>query len=239
MRRTPLVSAAILSLLVGSPASADVLDRTATFNGLTVHYKVIRPRNFDPAKAYPAILAFPPGSQDMDMVQIGIDYNYRAEAERRGYLVFEPAAPNGLLFFEGGDRIFPAFVTKLLGDYRILDGKFHVAGNSNGGLSAFEVAADYPQYFWSVTGFPGFLDAATPEELDALGKMCVHMFVGERDSGWLEASRDQAATLRAHGASVTFDIEKGESHVLGTLVYEGAARLFDQFDAARRGRCAR
>lgn len=238
MTRTRIAAAFALSFFASSFAAADVLDQTATINGMTVNYKVIRPHNFDPAKAYPAVLAFPPGSQDMDMVQVGIDYNYRAEAERRGYIVIEPAAPGGLGFVRGGDRIFPAFIAKLLADYKILDNKFHAAGQSNGGRSAFKIAADYPQYFLSVTGFPGRLEGAIPEKLDALGKMCIHMYVGEHDSDWLEESRDQATVLRARGAKVTFDVEKGESHVLATVAYEGAARLFDQFDAARQGRCA-
>jgi poly(3-hydroxybutyrate) depolymerase len=40
-----------------------------------------------------------------------------------------------------------------LADYKIQAGRFHVAGVSNGGISAFTVAAAYPQQFWSVTSF--------------------------------------------------------------------------------------
>src|ERR1700704_5262174 len=173
---------ALLSLAIGPFAAADVLDKSATINGTTVRYKVVLPKDFDAAKNYPEILAFPPGGQDMDMVNATLNGNFRAQAEQRGYIVVEPAAPNGLLFFEGSEKIFPAFLTKLLGDYKIVDNKFNVAGNSNGGLSAFLVAANHPQYFWSVTGFPGFLDNGTPQQIAALGKMCIHMFAGELDS---------------------------------------------------------
>ena len=234
-----LPAVALLSLLNGPFAAADVLDRSATLNGTTLRYKVVVPRNFDPAKAYPAVLAFPPGGQGMDMVDATLNSVYRAQAEQRGYIVVEPAAPNGELFFEGGERVFPAFLTKLLGDYKILDNKFHVAGNSNGGLSAFLVAAKYPQFFWSVTGFPGFLEDATPQQTSALAKLCIHMFAGELDSGWPDAMREQATKLRASGYNVTFAIEKGQPHVIRTLTGAGAARLFDQFDSARQGRCAK
>jgi len=238
MTRTSFVLAAALSLAIAEPAAADVLDQTATINGTTVHYKVIRPRDFDPAKTYPGVLAFPPGDQSMDMVMVGVDYNYRAEAERRGYIVIEPAAPGGVSFVRGGDRIFPAFIDKLLADYKILDNKFHAVGQSNGGRASFKIAADYPQYFWSVTGFPGLLEGATPAKMDALAKMCIHMFVGEYDSGWLDESRDQAAALKARGAKIMLAIEKGQEHVLSTVANSGAARLFDQFEAARKGACA-
>ncbi len=229
----------LLSLSVCPFAAAEVLDKTATIDGTTLRYKVVVPNNFDATKAYPAVLAFPPGGQGMDMVQATLNSVYRAQAEQRGYIVVEPAAPNGDLFFEGGERVFPAFLTKLLTDYRIVDNKFHIAGNSNGGLSAFLVAVKYPQYFWSVTGFPGFLDDATPQQINALGKMCIHMFAGELDSGWPEEMRDQAAKFRASGHNVTFVIEKGQPHVIRTLTGAGAARLFDQFDSARQGRCAK
>ena len=42
------------------------------------------------------------------------------------------------MFFEG-ERIFPEFLTKILADYKIAD--HHIAGQSNGGISAFDVAA--------------------------------------------------------------------------------------------------
>ena len=236
--RTRMPAVVALSVFASSLAAADVIDQTATISGTTVEYKVIRPHNFDPAKTYPAVLAFPPGDQSMDMVMVGVDYNYRAEAERRGYLVVEPAAPGGVSFVRGGDRIFPAFIEKLLADYKIQDNKFNGVGQSNGGRAVFKVAADYPQYFLSVTGFPGRLEGATPEKLDALAKLCVHMYVGEYDDAWLAASRAQADALRTKGAKVTFHLERGQEHVLSTVANEGAARLFDQFDAARTGACA-
>jgi len=33
--------------------------------------------------------------------------------------------------------VFPEFIVKLLGDFKIVDNKFHIAGISNGDLSAF------------------------------------------------------------------------------------------------------
>lgn len=237
MTRTLIVLATALSLTVGV-AAADVIDQAATINGMRVEYKVVRPRNFDPAKTYPAVLAFPPGDQSMLMVRVGIDYHYQAEAERRGYLVIEPAAPDGVSFVRGGDKIFPAFIEKILADYKIEGGKFNASGQSNGGRAAFKIAADYPQYFLSVTGLPGRLENATPEKLDVLAKLCLHNFVGEDDDAWLGESRAQADALKARGAKMTLHVEKGQGHVMDTVAYEGAARLFDQFDAARKGACA-
>ena len=58
--------------------------------------------------------------------------NFRAEAEKRGYIVIAPAAPDDQLFFEDGDRIFPEFLKMIQADYRIEHNRFHIAGPSNG-----------------------------------------------------------------------------------------------------------
>jgi poly(3-hydroxybutyrate) depolymerase len=217
------------------PLAAKVLDKTEDIAGTAVHYRVILPNHYDPTKAYPAVLAFPGGPQTMDTVEGTQERNWREQAERLGYIVVIPAAPNGQLFMKEGAKVFPAFLVQILGEYKILDEKFHIAGVSNGGLSAFHIAASYPQYFWSVTGLPGFLLDATPERVRALAKMCIHMYAGEMDSDWLESEKNQAAQFRAQGFAVEFSEEKGQGHVMLTLEHEGATRLFKQFEQARHG----
>ena len=229
-----LAGSAIL-LCASRPAAAEVLEKSKSIAGVTVHYKVVLPSHYDAAKAYPGVLAFGGGPQTMNIVDGAIQRNWRDQAEQRGYIVVIPAAPDGQLFFEGGERMFPEFLTKILADYKIADSKFHIAGQSNGGISAFHVAALYPQYFWSVTGFPGYLPDATPARMGALAKMCINMHVGELDTGWKEEMQQQAEQFRAKGMTVRITVEKGQSHRLDTLAGDGAARLFNQFDEARRG----
>ena len=229
-----LAGAAVLLAASGS-AAAEVVEKSKNIAGVSVHYKVVLPSHYDAAKAYPGVLAFGGGPQTMNIVDGAIQRNWRDEAERRGYIVVIPAAPDGQLFFEGGERIFPEFLTKILAEYKIADKKFHIAGQSNGGISAFHVAATYPQYFWSVTGFPGYLPDATPARVGALAKMCINMHVGELDTGWKEEMQQQAAQFRAKGMTVRITVEKGQSHRLDTLAGDGAARLFNQFEEARQG----
>jgi predicted peptidase len=202
---------------------------------MSLHYKIVLPNNYDPAKTYPAVLAFPPGSQTMDMVLTTLVQNWLPEADHRGYIVVIPAAPNGRPFVGDGAKVFPEFIEQLLHEYKIRDNKFHVAGMSNGGRSAFHIAAMYPQYFWSITGLPGYLPDATPERLGALAKMCIYMHVGELDTGWLEQMQEQAALFRTKGYSVRFTVEKNEGHVMRTLAGPGSARLFNQIEEARMG----
>ncbi len=231
----PLPAATALWIFASQFASGEVIEKSKNINGTTVAYKVILPDHYDPAKAYPAVLAFPGGSQTMDMVDGVVQRNFREEAQRRGYIVVVPAAPKGVLFFEGSERIFPEFLNRILSDYKIQDGKFHIAGVSNGGISAFHIAASHPQYFLSVTGMPGYLIEATPARLNALSKMCINMHAGELDSGWRDDMDAQAKQFRAKGYTVRFTVEKGEGHVMKTLAGAGSARLFNQFDEASHG----
>ena len=222
--------AAVAVLCFAADLHAKAFDKSIDIAGVTLHYKVVLPKEYDAAKTYPAVLAFPPGGQGADMVMTTLVRNWQPEGERRGYIVLIPAAPNGRLFFEEGVRVFPEFLDKMLVEYKIRDNKFHIAGMSNGGISAFYIAASYPQYFLSVTGFPGYLPDATLARLNALAKMCINMYVGEFDTDWLQEMKSQAAQFRASGFTVRFTIAKGDSHVLGTLQGSGAARLFDQLE---------
>ena len=139
---TYAVAAACGVLSIGAQtASADVMQRVMRVGGASVQYKIVLPDGYDAAKAYPAVLVMGGGPQTMDTVDRTLERNFRAEAERRGYIVVAPAAPNGDLFFQGGERIFPEFLETILANHQIAGRKFHVAGPSNGGIAAMHVAA--------------------------------------------------------------------------------------------------
>ena len=130
--------------------------------GTSVHYKLVLPDGHDAAQEYPAVLVMGGGPQTMDTVDRTLERNFRAEAERRGYIVVAPAAPDGELFFQGGERIFPEFLDTILANHKIAGGKFHVAGPSNGGIAAMHVAAQHPRYFPFRDRVPRLFVAAEP-----------------------------------------------------------------------------
>jgi poly(3-hydroxybutyrate) depolymerase len=236
MRMLSAVAALSVVGLVVQPARSDVLEKTKKVGGSTVRYKVVLPHDSDPAKAHPGIIALGGGPQTMNTVDGVLNRNFRDEAEKRGYLVIAPAAPDGRLFFEEGARIFPEFLKMILADYKIQDGKFHIAGPSNGGIAAFHVAAANPQYFLSVTAFPGYMWEPTPAKLQAISKMCVFMYVGERDEYmWHDEMNREAEVLRSKGTMARYTVEKGQPHRLETLAGINAARLFDGFEETKRG----
>jgi predicted peptidase len=233
----PVFSAAVVvAMFAAQPIQAELLEKTKKVAGTTVRYKVVLPDGYDPAKTYPAILAFGGGPQTMNTVDSVLDRNFRAEAEKRGYIVVAPAAPDDQLFFEQGAHIFPEFLKMILAAYKIQDNKFHIAGPSNGGIAAFHVAAANPQYFLSVTAFPGYMWEPSPAKLQAISKMCVFMYVGENDEYmWHSEMKNEAELLRAKGTVARYTVEKGQPHRLETLAGANAGRLFDGFEETKKG----
>jgi poly(3-hydroxybutyrate) depolymerase len=230
------LAAAIVAMFANQAAFGEVLEKSKKVGSTTVHYKVVLPKGYDPAKAYPAILALGGGPQTMDTVDRVLDRNLRPEAEKRGYIVVAPAAPDGDLFFEGGERIFPDFLKAILADYRIQENKFHIAGPSNGGIAAFHVAALHPEYFLSVTAFPGYMWEPSGAKLQAISKMCVFMYVGENDPyRWHAEMKKEAEFLRSKGTLARYTVEKGQPHRMETLMDEHAGRLFDGFEETKKG----
>ena len=239
VRLLTAATAFALTALAAPAARAEVVEKSKKVGSVTVQYKVVLPTGYDAAKTYPAIIALGGGPQTMNTVDGVLNRNLRAEAEKRGYIVVAPAAPDGELFFEGGARIFPEFLKAILADYKIQDRKFHIAGPSNGGIAAFHVAALNPQYFRSVTAFPGYMWQATPAKLQAISQMCVFMFVGEHDDYmWHGEMEREAEFLRSKGAVARYTVEKDQPHRIETLAGANASRLFDGFEETKKG-CSR
>ncbi len=79
----PAAFAIAAIILAGRPLAAEVLEKTADISGTKLDYKVILPNGYDPAKSYPAILAFGGGPQTMAMVEATVNRNWREQAEHR------------------------------------------------------------------------------------------------------------------------------------------------------------
>jgi hypothetical protein len=123
-------------------------------------------------------------------------------------------------------------LTRIFADYKVVDNKFDIAGQSNGGIRAFHVV---PCILDMSGPSPACRAISTPASVGAPAKMCINMHVGERYAGWKEEMQQQAAQFRAQGESVRITAEKGQSLRLHILAGDGAARLFHQFEEAHPG----
>jgi poly(3-hydroxybutyrate) depolymerase len=238
MLSRPIASivATVVALIAAQLACAETTEKIFEVRGTAIHYKVVLPNGYDAAKAYPAVLALGGGSQTMESVDGVLNRFFRAEAEKRGYIVIAPAAPPDHLVLWDGAEIFPEFFRMILAEYKIQDSKFYIAGPSNGGIAALEIAAAHPEYFLSVTAFPGYLAQPRLSKLTAISKMCVLMYVGELDDDvWHREMKKEVDLLTSLGAVARYTVEKGQPHGIQSLAGENAGRLFDGFEEARKG----
>ena len=215
-----------------STARAEMVEKTGKFGGLELTYEVVLPNGYDAAKAHPLVLVFTGGGQGLQGAKGTPQTDWQQEAERRGYIVISPAAPNGQLFFERGDRVFPEFLDFIQATYKV-SGKMHIAGHSNGGLSAFHVAAKYPQSFSTLTGYPGLLDGEDVAKESAIKGMCIFMHAGEKDDGWKGAMAEQAAALKAKGFKVQFTVEPNQVHRIKAAEVNLSPRLFNEIESCK------
>ncbi len=178
-------------------------------------YLLWLPDDFDQNERYPVLLALPPGPQTPDMVEAGLGY-WQA-GPPRGWVVVSPVAPGGRLFFQGSETHIPALLDEV--GKTVQAESVHLAGISNGGLSAFRIARLYPERFASLLTLPGF--AASDEDFTGLTElvaMPIRMFVGEFDNpGWLDQARRTEARLRELGGDVELTVVAGQGHVIQTL----------------------
>jgi poly(3-hydroxybutyrate) depolymerase len=228
-----IAAGALALLALAGAARAEIIGKSGQFAGVTVDYKVSLPPGYSSDKSYPLVLMFTGGGQALQAAQNSIEQDWQAEADRRGYVVISPAAPGGDLFFQGGDVVFPAFLDMIRKDYRIV-GKIHIAGHSNGGLSAFHIAAKYPAYFSSISAYPGLWqddpEAAFPSSLRG---MCMFMHVGDMDPEWRAAMEAQARDALADGYRIKITVEKNQTHRLKAAEINLSKRLFDEIESCK------
>jgi len=235
--RLRCVCAALCTLqwLSGAVEAATAERITGTFNGIEVDYRVLLPDGFDASRPYVTVLHFAGGPQSWEIVERSTDTDWRPLIDAHALIVVSPAAPGRQLYFERGDRIFPAFIDHILATYPVADGRLHITGHSNGGLSAFHIASLHPEHVVSVTGYPGLLRRLDDRAADALAPLCLFMHVGDRDPTWLAAMKQQYEQLGARGLSIQYVEEPGHVHRLDTSRDGLRERLYAEIESSRHG----
>ena len=202
-----------------------------TVDGTVIDFAVVEPDGFKAGDVRPVLLAMPPGGQDRQTTENVVDRRWAAEARRLGWVVISPVAPASGLYYEAASaRLIPGLLDALAARYPAEGGKPHLAGISNGGLSAFRIALDHPDRFLSLSTLPGYPpEPADAAHLDVLKAMPVALYVGGDDSGWREESEKTSAALKGLGATVTLDVVAGDDHFLRDLTNETVFAALESF----------
>jgi len=204
--------------------------RQFVHDGHSIDYALVLPDHFDKTKSYPVLLALPPGDQSRHLVEAGLDLYWGTEAKRRGWVVLSPAAPEGESFYTGLEKELPGLLDEVAKSVLFEGGKVHLAGVSNGGLSAYRVVTEFPTRFLSLTVLPGIPpDAGAFTALSRLRGIPVAVFAGGEDTDWARGSRETKEELDRLGIENTLTIVPGQGHVIRL----DPVALFDLLDQHR------
>ncbi len=179
----------------------------------------------------PVLLALPPGSQSRDMVAAGHRLYWKEEAERLGWTVISPIAPDGEVLHGANLRRVMELVDHVEKTYDVEYGRVHVAGVSNGGRTGLQLALKHADRFASLSLLPGMKEDLDPTKLTALARLPLAMYVGGADDDWVGPMKTMAAALTKLGhPPARFTVYEGEGHTPKSLT---GATLFHTLESFR------
>lgn len=179
----------------------------------------------------PVLLALPPGAQNQDMVAAGHRLYWKEEAERLGWTVISPIAPEGEMLGGVNLQRVMDLVDHVEKTYDVEYGRVHLAGVSNGGRTGLQLALRHADRFASLSLLPGMQEGLDETELIALARLPLAMYVGGDDVGWVGPMKTMAAELKKLGyPPARFTVFEGEGHTPKTL---GGTTLFHTLESFR------
>lgn len=175
---------------------------------LSIQYFALIPSTIDPDKI---AVIFPFGSQSAEAA-LGCINQWHDDFIAKGWLVISPIAPQDRLFFNLTDEELKKLIQGLTTSFNPGNYKMHLFGSSNGGVSAFRVAALVPENFQSLTIMPGFPLPEDASRLKQLKSLKINFIVGQHDTLFLKRGRKALHKLLSSGADVNFEVIAGAGH---------------------------
>ncbi|MDP1931042.1 MAG: dienelactone hydrolase family protein [Gammaproteobacteria bacterium] len=188
--------------MLASAANAERVEVTLSDN-TTLSVYLLFPEGAK-TSSHPLMILMPGGSGEEALARdlqswLGVDL------AERGWVVAVPVSPNNSSFRGNNNRYIPLLIDTLQKDERIASGKVMLAGISNGGMSALEIATAAPQAYLGVMAIPALIPRGL--DLAPLAGMPVYLRIGDQDEmGWQDRLEETAAALTSAGALVNADL---------------------------------
>lgn len=132
---------------------------------------------------------------------------------QRGWYVAVPISPNNRSF-RGAENnaLIEALIVALQARPMVAPGKALLAGVSNGGMSALEIARRNPASYYGVAAVPALSNASTGN--DSLRDFPVYLRIGGEDQlGWADNFEETVTSLTSAGVALDADILEGAPHM--------------------------
>ena len=132
---------------------------------------------------------------------------------QRGWMVAVPISPNNRSFRGGvNNALITDLITQLQKRQNIAQDKVLLAGVSNGGMSALEIARRNPQDYLGVAAVPAISGADTDNE--ALRDFPIYLRIGGNDQlDWADRFDETVASLTEAGVVLDADVLDGAPHM--------------------------
>ncbi len=199
-------------------------------DGERVEYGLMLPNGFDPATAYPVLIAFPPGSQSHSAAETGLEMFWGEGSSEMGWIAVVLVKPADGWFEPKTETYALEIMDQLQDTYQVEGDKFHITGCSGGGSSAFHIGLVHAERMHSVTGIPGYPtrdDDALLEQL-AHHNVTVRMHVGATDFGWMSSMDRANKRMQQIGVDSSLTIHPDEGHVMTTMMKDGCMKMLNQ-----------
>lgn len=181
-----------------SVASAERVELTLSDNSTLAVYMLLPESGND--VELPLVILMPGGSGE-EAIARDVQSWLGEDLAERGWAVAVPVSPNNRSFRGNNNRLVPMLINTLQTHKRIAPGKVLLAGISNGGMSALEIATQGPQNYLGVMAVPALIPRGL--DLSPLAGMPVYLRIGDQDEmGWQDRLQETTAALTAAGALV-------------------------------------
>lgn len=194
-----------------------------------LRFALVLPEYYNKDQSYPVLLALPPGEQSQSQVEFGLTQYWVKSSIQRNWIVVSPIAPDGVRFYEGSEELIPDLLDWVEERYLVEGNRFHIAGLSAGGISAFRIAINYPDKFHSLVALPGYPVGEDFDKLNQLQNIQIAMFVGYYDPSSIEEMDKTAQRLDELGIQFTYQLMLLDEHVITSVSSEGWFNLLDKF----------
>ena len=193
------------------PMTMQAQERITLQDGTVLNVFLVAPENAD-GQASPLVILMGGGPGNASISQDTSRWLGSGFAQR-GWMVAVPISPNNRSFRGAiNNELIASLITQLQKRENIAQGKVLLAGVSNGGMSALEIARRNPQDYLGVAAVPAISGADTDNE--ALKDFPVYLRIGGSDQlDWADRFDETVASLTGAGVVLNADVLDGAPHM--------------------------
>ena len=211
-------------------------------------YRVYVPKNYNPSRSYPLIIALHGLGGTEDSFFTGYNGNAPKLAEERGYLLAAPLGyrvDGGYGWGVGNPPADPitrdrqgrseedamAVLALMKQHYKVDENRIYLMGHSMGGIGTWRVAPKYPDIWAAIAPFAGSGNPETLTRIRHIPQIVVH---GDNDRTVnVRGSQSMVAKMKELGIEHKYIEVPGGGH--SDVVAPNIPAVFDFFDTHKRG----